>query len=214
MRRSQVAVLVISSVTILLVLGLGMPSYAQTACAEAAINFDWQWTVNSPPQNKAYDSSPANALDIYWRTFHYDPQHGLIGNVPSSEPAILAALAFGQRHNANAQKTYTDCRAQQPSLHAFLRLVVTAAPGRPCNLPDAGLNMVWQAGANSPTIADAKKYWTQIATTADPNAKLYFGTLAIDSLMHGQMHNPPVIQEYRACFRDNPNGLFAIVMQH
>lgn len=27
-------------------------------------------------------------------------------------------------------------------------------------------------------------------SSADPSAKLYFGTLAADSLMHGQMHNP------------------------
>jgi hypothetical protein len=214
MRPPRPMFFVISLFGILLGMGFEAPTYAQSPCADAAKNLDWQWTENSPPEKKRYDWSPAAALDIYWRTFHYDPQHGLVGSVPSSESAILASLAFGQQHNPSAQKTYRDCRAQQPSLHAFLRLVVTAAPGRSCNLADAGANIAWQAGANHPTITDAKKYWTQSATATDPAAKLYFGTLATDSLIHGQMHNPPVIQGYRACFRDNPNGLFAIVMQH
>lgn len=103
---------------------------AQTPCAEAAINLDWQWTENSPPEKKAYNSSPAYSLDIYWRSFCYDPQHGLIANNPNPEQPIMAILGFGQRHNASAQRTYTDCRKSLPPIHAMMRVVVTALPGR------------------------------------------------------------------------------------
>ncbi|WP_263352727.1 hypothetical protein [Acidicapsa acidisoli] len=126
----------------------------------------------------------------------------------------MATLGVGQRHNASAQRTYTDCRKSLPSIHAMMRAIVTAAPGRACDLADADKNIDWQAGANGSSVSDAKRYWTQGQSASDPNAKLYFGTLAADSLMHGQMHNPPVIQEYRACFRDNPSGLFGLVFQH
>jgi hypothetical protein len=202
------------SVLVILALIPASKSFAQNPCADAAVNLDWQWTENSPPEKKAYYSSPAEGLDIYWRSFRYDPQHGLIANNPNPEQSIMASLGFGQRHNASAHKTYTDCRKTLPSIHAMMKVVVTAAPGRACDLADAGKNIAWQAGANGASLSDAKRYWTQGQSAADPNAKLYFGTLAADSLMHGQMHNPPVIQEYRACFRDNPSGLFGLVFQH
>jgi hypothetical protein len=214
MKRSIPRVTIGASTLLLLGFLSNSPLHAQNPCADAAVNLDWQWTVNSPPQNKAYDSSPAYSLDVYWRSFHYDPQRGLVANNADPESSIIATLVFGQRHNANAQKTYTDCRKSLPSIHALMKLVVTAAPGRSCNLADAGLNIAWQAKANSSSLSDAKRYWTQGQAVLDPNSKLYFGTLAADSLMHGQMHNPPVIQEYRACFRDNPSGLFSIVFQH
>jgi hypothetical protein len=202
MKRSIPRVIIAASTLLLLGFISNSPLHAQNSCADAAVNLDWQWTANSPPQNKRYDWSPAYSLDIYWHSFRYDPQHGLIANNSNPEASIMATLGFGQKHNPNAQKTYTDCRKSLPSIHALMRLVVTAAPGRSCDLADANKNISWQAGANSSSVAD------------DPNSKLYFGTLAADSLMHGQMHNPPVIQEYRACFRDNPSGLFSIVFQH
>jgi hypothetical protein len=214
MKRSIPRVIIGASTLLLLGFISNSPLHAQNSCADAAVNLDWQWTANSPPQNKRYDWSPAYSLDIYWHSFRYDPQHGLIANNSNPEASIMATLGFGQKHNPNAQKTYTDCRKSIASIHALMRLVVTAAPGRSCDLADAEGNIKWQAGANSPTVTDAKRYWTQGRTAADPNAKLYFGTLAADSLMHGQMHNPPVIQEYRACFRDNPAGLFSIVFKH
>jgi hypothetical protein len=182
-----------------------------SVCDEAAVNIDWQWTENAPPDKKAYDSCPAQAVDFYARNFKYVPGQGLVETFGNAEESIMSSLVFGQRHNQAAQQTYRNCLAQQPSIHTFMRLVVTAAPGRASDLADATGNIQWQVGANSASITNARNYWNQATATNDPNAKLYFGTLAADCLMGGQMHNPPVLQEYRACFRDNPDGLFAIV---
>ena len=49
--------------------------------------------------------------------------------------------------------------------------------------------------------------------TNNAEAKMYFGTLAADSLYADQLHNPDVVTLYRACFRDNPEGLFQLVME-
>jgi hypothetical protein len=183
-----------------------------SACDDAGINISWQWDANSPPQNQEYVRCPASAIDGYWRAYHFDPQQGtLVENWPNPEVTVLNMLITGQKGNQGAQNSYKNCLAQT-GVHAFARLIVTAAPGQALDLGAATPNIAWQKGANPHSIDLARSYWSNANAVADGAARMWFATLAADCLMGGQLHNPPVLKIYRACFRDDPNGLFAIVL--
>lgn len=182
-----------------------------SACDDAAANIDWQWDANSPPDNHEYVRCPASALDGYWRAFRYDPSQGkLIANWFNPEQTVLGMLDTGQEGNDGAKQSYVACLAQR-GVHAFARLIITAAPGVAPDLGRASGDISWQKSANTHSIDLARSFWSNAKTAQDPDAVMWFATLAADCLMGGQLHNPPVLKNYRACFRDDPDQLFGIV---
>jgi hypothetical protein len=79
-----------------------------TVCEEAAINLDWQFTVNAQ-EGDLKNESPLVASGIIDALCPYNPGAGP-QCVADAEWALMETLAYGQRHNAGAQQTYRDCR--------------------------------------------------------------------------------------------------------
>lgn len=151
---------------------------------EIAVNAAWQWGAN---QGTCF---------------------GGLSKLKYNEIDALEYFSQGQSHNYHVTRLYEE---GWRTLSDFWEIVVGASytPTSSNNLAEARVNIKWQYGANLESLTSAWREWP--SASGSGKAFSISRAYAMYHLLWGQRHNESVMSLYRACFRDDPNGLFAII---
>jgi hypothetical protein len=113
----------------------------------------------------------------------------------------LGALKQRQGHNPLVADRYQ--KLYDMNAESFWTAVVSAA-NIAGNVPEARLNIDWQAGNNHDSLVNAQSFYLSDVR--------FHEAIAMFWLLSGQRHNPHVMEIYRATFRDAANSLWDYVI--
>lgn len=162
-------------------------------CTDSQIHLDWQWNVN--PWSK--QDNPSSALGLFLCG-------ALSGGYPHSSDHAFRWLLYGQRHNAAATASYERC-VTNGELHLYAA-VAGAAGDRVPDFEDVLIHLEWQAYAD-PLSIDRALAVRDVEGSDSPAVLREIA--ALYNLLQGASISPNVCQLYRACWRADPERLFA-----
>jgi hypothetical protein len=189
--------------------GAAEPFAAGNPCDDLRIDVDWQFNVNAG-EGDIRRESPLYAYADYFTLCTYNQAADRVDWPPSAPDNFLANLSIGQGHEQQVQNLYRRVWGAM-SLFEFAECVLRCAGGSAADFDKARVDISWQAGANAASISGAKSDWNLSNRVSDPDAKRYFRAEAMYSLLTGQRHGWREMQNYRACYRDDPSRLFEAV---
>jgi hypothetical protein len=193
-----------------------------SVCNDAMINMDWHFNVWAR-DDKLKKQSPLMAFALALQFVGYDQPHDHLITIGGMSWADIERLFFDTLRDGEGQPGhvidgYIACRNTHSNLWDFGQMCFGAAAGTPSNLDEAGRNIAWQRAQKWPeehthglSVAQADASWTLRRASQNADAKSFFTCAAMYYLLWGQHHNAGAMQCYRACFRDDRDGLFRLV---
>jgi hypothetical protein len=193
----------------ILVFGCVATLNASPACDESAGNISWNYENISPGDpHSAYQFLHSAGKDF----------NCAFGAYPCTEEVhperIKAALeiftqSMGTNQNAinKIEQCYTDIGAIE-----LTKLFTVAGGPRPCNWPDAEVNLHWEGDNNIPDTQNAVYVLSHNTdgVYSDTGKKIQ----ALAFLMDGQAHNPPVVHKYQGCYAEDSDRFFRLAAQY
>lgn len=181
------------------------------SCQDFDINIDWQFNVNAS-DGDIRSESPLSSMGTLVAFSRFNPSTLDMDTIPQSiENIVLGGLSYGQKHNPPVVASYSSCRNDFPSIFEFFRRVPISAGGRRADFEAARRDISWQETNNLASVQNASNSWAAAENMAEhgtPRAVAFYEMAAMYHLLSGQRHNADVMQNYRACFRDNPVRIF------
>jgi len=124
--------------------------------------------------------------------------------------AAIKVLMNGHFTNSAAQEVYSHCLGTMGNEPFWFHVASTSSAGSDFGGELRG-NLEWQRDNNRKSLVKALEAWREQESSPNRLKRM----IAIYRLMLGQRHsdNLGVPKSYRACFRDDPDRLFATIAQ-
>jgi len=168
-------------------------------------NLAWQWENN---RASAYLGAFCMAAEEVGLThqeapFFLSPPFPAVLIQAFTRDTGLSWVVSGQQHNAPVADAYR--RASDADPVRFWTLVMSSSNTTP-NLTACAANIQWQWENNKESILKAQSLYLSKSALSLPAASFF--------LVSGQRHNPPVMDIYRATYREIPDQLFTLLLQY